>query len=374
MRTIRLRIAVPLAVAIAAATGAGASVAPANRASAAPMASAKKCPRGTVRAVIGGKATCLRKGARCKARYEHAYRRHGFHCRNGRLVKLPPPLPPGSRPVASIAVGHPITLLADVTGVWVVATSIDSELVRIDPATNTVVAQIPRTVFSDGFAAAGAGAIWETDFDANDLLRVDPASNQVTATIPLGDDAAPEGVAAAAGAIWVADHHLGTVSRVDPLTNTVTATVEVGPAGSSGPYELAAGATGLWVNTPRTAEVTHIDPATNSVVGRVEESGPPILDGDRVWIVRSFSLDVVDPATNMVVKRIKLPETTGVGTAGFGSVWVPTKSGLARVDEQSEKLVGLARGLPPCSMAVASADSIWLTSPTQNKLLRYAPS
>ena len=122
------------------------------------------------------------------------------------------------------------------------------------------------------------------------------------------------------------------------------------------------------------ADVVHIDPATNSVVGRVAESGPPIVDGGRVWIERPFSLDQVDPATNKVVKRIALPETTGWGAAGLGSVWVPTKSGLARVDEQSEKLVGLRKGLPPCSMAAVGADSIWLASPEQNKLLRYQPS
>jgi virginiamycin B lyase len=369
-----LKIAVPLAASAVAAAFAGASVAPTTRASAAPLLRAKTCPRGTVKAFIGGKVSCLRAGARCKARYERAYRRHGFHCRNRRLVKLPRPLPPGSRLVASIAVGtDSLALWADATGVWVID-QFDGQLLRVDPATNAIVAQIPRTPFSDGFLASAAGAVWETDFDGSDLLRVDPSSNQVTATIPLGDDAAPEGVASTAGALWIANHHAGTVSRVDPATNAVTATVPVTEAGHDGPSELAAGATGVWVRVFKTADVVHIDPATNGIAGRVDESGPPILDGDKVWIERPFSLDLVDPATNKVVKRIKLPETTGWGVAGFGSVWVPTKSGLARVDEQTEKLVGLRKGLPDCFMAAVSADSIWLTSPTQHRLLRYVPS
>jgi virginiamycin B lyase len=369
MRTPILIVAAALAVAATAAMFAGAS--------AAPSAVAKHCAKGSVKAAVGGKVTCLRAGVRCKSRYERAYKRHGFHCRKGRLVKLPPPLPPGSRLVASIPVGgaisSPISLLVDSSAIWVIDTY-DGQLLRVDPASNTVVAQIPRSPFSDGFVASAAGAVWETDFDGNALLRVDPSSNQVTTTIPLGVDAAPEGVASTAGALWVANHHQGTVSRVDPATHAVTATVDVAAAGPDGPNELAAGATGVWVHAPKTADVAHIDPATNSVVGRIKVPGPPILDGGKVWVEDYFSLDVVDPATNAVVKKIKLPETNGWGAAGLGSIWVPTKSGLARVDEQTEKLVGLAKGLPECSMAAVSADSIWLTSPKQHRLLRYQPS
>jgi virginiamycin B lyase len=327
--------------------------------------------------VIGGKITCLRPGARCKTRYERAYRRHRFHCRNGRLVRLAPPLPTGSRLVASIPVGRgarPDALVADATSVWVIDL-INGLLLRIDPATRTVVARLPRNLVSDGFVTFGAGAVWETDFDGDALIRVDPASNQVTSTIPLGADAAPEGVGFAGGALWVADHHQGTVSRVDPATNAVTATVDVSPAGTDGPDVLATGATGVWVQVHKTAEVVHIDPATSAVAGRVEELGPPILDGDKVWIERPSSLDLVDPSTNKVVKKIRLPETTGLGAAGFGSVWVPTKSGLARVDEQTEKLVGLQKGVPATTFMVAvSPDSIWLTSPDQGRVLQYAPA
>jgi YVTN family beta-propeller protein len=372
------RIAGLLAVVALAATFAGASIAPATRASAAPTLHTKKCSKGTVRAVIGGKVTCLRAGARCKKRYERAYERHGFRCRKGRLVHRAKPLPPGSHLVASIPLPggglppSPNALVADTTGVWVIDPN-NGQLLRFDPATGTVVAQLPRPALSDGLLASGAGAVWETDFDGNSLSRIDPATNQVAATISLGADAAPEGVGYAGGAIWVAEHHQGTVSRVNPATNAVTATVDVAAAGPDGPNEIAAGATGVWVQVPKTGDVAHIDPSTNSVAGRVL-AGSPILDGDKVWIERPFGLDLVDPATNKVIKKTALPETTGWGAAGLGSVWIPTKSGLARVDEQTGKLVGLEKGLPTTFMVAVSADSIWLTSPHTGRLLRCVPT
>jgi hypothetical protein len=63
-----------------------------------------------------------------------------------------------------------------------------------------------------------------------------------------------------------------------------------------------------------------------------------------------------------------------VGSGGIRIGVVPTKSGLARVDEQTEKLVRLRKGLLLCFMAAVGTDSILLTSPTLKKLLRYVPS
>jgi hypothetical protein len=54
------------------------------------------CPAGSKRAVIGGKVKCLRAGQACSARYQAAYRKHGFTCVGGHLRKratAPPPTP-----------------------------------------------------------------------------------------------------------------------------------------------------------------------------------------------------------------------------------------------------------------------------------------
>jgi hypothetical protein len=64
------------------------------------------CSSGSVRAVIGGKVRCLKPGAACKTKYNRAYRKHGFNCVGGHLVRIPstpPPLPPPPPPPPPIA-------------------------------------------------------------------------------------------------------------------------------------------------------------------------------------------------------------------------------------------------------------------------------
>ena len=55
---------------------------------------AKTCPRGTVRAVIAGKRTCLRAGQRCKRSLDRRYHHYGFHCHGARLTRPSPPPKP----------------------------------------------------------------------------------------------------------------------------------------------------------------------------------------------------------------------------------------------------------------------------------------
>jgi uncharacterized repeat protein (TIGR01451 family) len=71
----------------------------------APAAVFLKCRPGFKHAVIGGKQQCLRRGQRCRKRYDRQYHRYGFHCHTGRLTRKtapkpapPPPLPPPPAP------------------------------------------------------------------------------------------------------------------------------------------------------------------------------------------------------------------------------------------------------------------------------------
>lgn len=86
-----------------------------------------------------------------------------------------------------------------------------AELERIDPATGTVdrtldartgaavIASIP--VYSNALAVAhGEGAVWVACRD-DSVVRVDPKTDRVGAQIHVG--ALPHGIAAGAGAVWV---------------------------------------------------------------------------------------------------------------------------------------------------------------------------
>ena len=75
--------------------------------------------------------------------------------------------------------------------VWVLnrsQPSADATLVRVDPATDQVVARIavgPAAVR----VAAGDGSVWvlRSSPNSSDLVQVDPATNRVARTVPLGN-------------------------------------------------------------------------------------------------------------------------------------------------------------------------------------------
>ena len=226
--------------------------------------------------------------------------------------------------------------------------------------------------------ASGEGAVWQADFGCNDLLRIDPETEAVVAQIEVG--AAPEGVGTTPAAVWVANHHDGTVSRIDPGRNAVVATIEAGPAGANGPLELAAGPSGVWVHVPAISAVVHIDPTTNAVIGSVPVDGVPAVGtGDAVWIADPAGSAVlrVDPASHTVAATIPIvPVNAGLlfggVAAGLGSVWLNTSDGLYRIDASMEAVVV---EVYPVELGDASigAGSVWIAVYGTDQLVRIGP-
>jgi len=72
---------------LVASVGAGTSAHAKGTATAGIASPSAKCKGGSVSAVVGGAHVCLKAGQKCKARYEPAYKKKGFHCANGRLQK-----------------------------------------------------------------------------------------------------------------------------------------------------------------------------------------------------------------------------------------------------------------------------------------------
>lgn len=136
---------------------------------------------------------------------------------------------------AAIEVGGvPGDIVAADEGVWATVNrnEKDSEVVRIDPATNRVTATVP--VEGNPFdIAAAEGAVWVTGnfADGGDLLhRIDPETNRVVATISFpGSYAQP--LAGGEGSVWLllTDRRERSVSlaRIDPETNEVAAMVPI---------------------------------------------------------------------------------------------------------------------------------------------------
>lgn len=208
--------------------------------------------------------------------------------------------------VASVAIPDRSisAVAADSSDVWAVTIGADGGvLVRVDTATNAIVAEVPLGSQITGYedeVKIGAGSVWvigvgwierENAEYGSDLIRVDPASNTVVSRIPVG------GFRMAVGpdAVWVtfpADGVFNTSgerwlwTKVDVRTNE-----------ASQPFRFQAVSLalvtpdGLWsvdYDDQEFVRVTRSDPATLAVVSRSEP-------------VRSYFHDaVLDPTSATV--------------------------------------------------------------------------
>ncbi len=209
------------------------------------------------------------------------------------------------RVTATIPVGSfPRDVAVGAGGVWVTVNDFSEgqpethSLLRIDPATNEIVATIP--VSSAGHLAVGADAVWTIDYIEGEdvLVRIDPGSNQVVATVPVGRLAFD--VAVDASGVWVTrdiDSRSGEVMRIDPVTNEIVARIPV----EGRIRDVAVGEGGVWVvdstSTIRDEpSLIHIDPATNQVVTRIPGlAGLEVVAGDGLVWVQGW-LSTVNPA------------------------------------------------------------------------------
>jgi DNA-binding beta-propeller fold protein YncE len=196
-------------------------------------------------------------------------------------------------------------------------------LVRVDPATDRVVATIPIGVEA-WYIAASDAAVWVTDWRTNTLVRVDPVTNRVVARID-GLPNGPTGVAIAPGSVWVASSRDNVLTRVDSATDRVVASLPTDLV----PLPVLYAFGSIWVRNhfrEGNGTVQRVDPATNQVIATIPV-GPDIgrdgldgladLDGG-VW-VSGLLLDEIDPATNRVVRRID--HSANAVSSGAGSLW-----------------------------------------------------
>jgi len=201
-----------------------------------------------------------------------------------------------------------------------------SELIeRIDPATNSVVARIdvPGFISAMGTDPTALWAIAVHDRsdsglqNTGTLLRIDPASNEVVAEIPLGTNATgyDDELLVSRGSVWIVGPQLidmdtekgGDLVRVDPTTNEIAATVPVGG------FSVVAAEDAVWVSGPADGvndEYSEpwrwvvVDVETNEVAREVP------LDDRGLQIVTPAALWSVDYDRNLDVRATRYdPET-----------------------------------------------------------------
>lgn len=169
--------------------------------------------------------------------------------------------------------------------------------------------------------AYGAGSLWVAEQDRAAVVRIDPATDQVVATVPV--DFGPYGIVVAAGAVWTANRFAATVSRIDiatlhatgittghrpsgviaygegsiwagnddgvlsridPLTGQVRASLEIG----SPDWPSIAVATGIvWIAAPLDNEVAKVDAQSGGVIATIHAGSKPqglAVDGNALWV------------------------------------------------------------------------------------------
>jgi dipeptidyl aminopeptidase/acylaminoacyl peptidase len=266
-------------------------------------------------------------------------------------ASMPPPATPSVSTVA-LPDGLGATRVAIGEGtVWALASTGEagsSVLVRIDPATDQVLAMTPLEA-EPWYVAAGGGAVW-VGSSRSSIQRVDSATNDVTGQVQLPGDSV-SAIAADDQAVWVeviqdrsdqGQQNLASLVRIDPRTNEVLATIPLD--GFSGyDDEIAIGAGSVWVvgvnysgNAERGSDLIRIDPVTNTIVATIPSPAYSVRAGeDAVWVTspadgvddslhkaESWVAREIDPTTNEVSVPISLPgNLSGVLAVTAEGVW-----------------------------------------------------
>jgi hypothetical protein len=171
------------------------------------------------------------------------------------------------------------------------------DVMRIDLATNDVVAEIPFSNFPGPIATTDS-AIWIGSRGALD--KIDPATNKIVGSLAMPGRAV-SAIAADDSAVWVVTIPdsgdfvaEGVLVRVDPATTSIVAEIPLGPqvVGYSDQVRLGAGS--VWVLGVRWDEkkdaeygsdLIRVDPATNVIVARVPVNGfGMVMSATDVWV------------------------------------------------------------------------------------------
>ena len=145
-------------------------------------------------------------------------------------------------------------MIASSRAVWVALANANS-IVRVDPATNSVVATVRMGYPPCGFLAIDETAVWSTGGCGGDVVaRVDSRTNRLTTRLA---DVFPVGIEVAFGSVWVADEGSGNIDQIDPHTGRLVARLHVVGL----PVRLGVGFGSVWVDDDN-GRVLRIQPKT----------------------------------------------------------------------------------------------------------------
>jgi hypothetical protein len=189
----------------------------------------------------------------------------------------------------AIPVTGPYKIVAAFGSMWVSAWGAGpgSDILRIDPETNDVIASI-RVPADLGTLVEASGSLWALAKVTRGsprgwaLVRIDPGRDEVAQIIELPKLKRPMSLAVGRGGLWIGGWS-GRVVRLDPQTGQITLTVDTGvPV-----MDISVGSLGAWVIGQR--EIAEIDVRTGRVEATYRIGGAPMwfarqAEG-RMWVM-----------------------------------------------------------------------------------------
>ena len=211
-------------------------------------------------------------------------------------------------------------------------------------------------------------AVWVASTKPFAILRIDPATNKIVASIKIPGEAC-SGLASGFGSIWapICGKQPALV-RIDAAKNEINATLPVSPAGPEG--SISASDDSVWLVTDQNGTLVRIDPSTNSVRQEISISPGsynPIFSNGIVWItgIEKNVVTAVDAKSGKVLESISVGPKPRFLTAGAGSIWTLNQGDgtVSRVDEKGRKLVAtIQAGTSGTGGDIGyGADAVWLT-------------
>jgi streptogramin lyase len=285
------------------------------------------------------------------------------------------------QPTAAIPATGAVALATDGGSVWLYTAA--GKLMRIDPATNTIVATGTLDPATDAYQAISGdrNGGWVSDWDTGSVARFDFRTLKPVTSIDIGF--APKGVLVTAAAVWVADTHGGSVVRLDPTTNRIVTTILVGQTGPSGPNWLARGSGSIWTGVPNIGAVVRINEKTNAIEATIPVATPASPCGGlaagltAIWITSCDGgplVTQIDPATNRVVGTIDLGGNGYTFALVADRPWVsPLEGQIVRLDPVShtiDRVVAPGTGFVGGGDLVVAAGSMWVIDYAANRVLR----
>ncbi len=262
----------------------------------------------------------------------------------------------------------------------------DGHVVQIDPATNTIVADIKvdtatvqhhycQGLGTDGEDIWACSASSEADNTAIDVVRVDTETKRVVKTVKIGKIFEQLDLPFLLNQIWVLAEGGTKLIGIDVATNQPSSTIDLGARC----FQLALVDDALMATCALEDLVLRIDVEKKEVTARVTLKRPGYVAGneDGVWVAQSASIVRLDPISlNPLVTFTNLPEMdSGDIFVTKQSVWVRHKSGfIYHIDPSSNQIleqIFTDQNLAGGSVLVTS-DSIWATAYDDNLLIRLS--